>query len=608
MAPKKQYELVVQDDFLVVLHPVHPLSLQIARSSGSDASLGLAVEHVADSQHVHGRRMAFDAIYGVFWLLRGPYLAVVTQSKVVAKGVDGHEIRAVHTLELLLIPTQNLPTLTPQQEQDERTYIDMITGNIEAQKLHFARDLDLTHTLQRIAAFDGRIGSIAERADERFFWNKSLCSAFIEQKFFEWVTPMVQAHVEVTEQLKVKDKSFRILYISRRSCKRQGMRFTMRGIDDDGNVANFVETEQICIFDDGRQTSFVQIRGSIPVFWSSPVTMKYAPKVYHAGDSERDVAAFQRHAYQLMGLYGRVLFVNLIDKKKEQLKLGEAMAKTVADAATKDSHILAAVRLVWFDFHHECRNMKWGNLEKLIKQVDDDFLDHGYFCKGADGSVVSKQSGVVRTNCMDNLDRTNVVQSLFGRRSLMLQLNETEALQGNVLNSPFEELERTFKRVWGNNADAISLFYAGTGALKTDFTRTGKRTKKGALMDGYNSCVRYIMNNFMDGYRQDVLDLLLGRFSVSRSKPSPFQTAGESLESVLAKLMGLVVAFFLVETYRSSGQSFFFERLVRSVLLTLLICAGVFSVLVKKGNSLGQKLVRLPSLRPQDGCMTTWKR
>lgn len=605
---KKHYELVVQDDFLVVLHPVHPLSLQIPRLSSTDASLGLSVEHVEDNQHVHGRRMAFDAIYGVFWLLRGPYLAVVTQSKVVARGVKDAEIRLVQKLELLLIPTQNLPILTPQQEQDERMYIDMISNDIEAQKLHFSKDFDLTHTLQRIAAFDGKIGSIAERADERFFWNKSLCLPFIEQKFFEWVTPMVQAHVELTEQLQVKDKSFRILYISRRSGKRQGMRFTMRGIDDDGNVANFVETEQICLFEDGKQTSFVQIRGSIPVFWSSPVTMKYAPKVYHAGDVERDVAAFQKHAYELMALYGRVLFVNLIDKKKEQLKLGEALAKTVAEAATKDSHILAAVRLVWFDFHHECRNMKWGNLQKLIKQVDDDFLDHGYFCKNADGTVVNKQSGVVRTNCMDNLDRTNVVQSLFGRRSLMLQLNETEALQGNVLSSPFEDFERTFKRVWGNNADAISIFYAGTGALKTDFTRTGKRTKKGALMDGYNSCMRYIKNNFMDGYRQDVLDLLLGRFTVSRSKPSPFQTQGETLESVLTKIMGVVFAFFLVETYRSGGQNYMVERLFRSVLLTLLICVGVFSVLVKKGNSIGQKLVRLPSLRPQDGCMTTWKR
>jgi hypothetical protein len=146
---KKHYELVVQDDFLVVLHPAHPLSLQIPRSSATDASLGLSVEHVEDFQHVHGRRMAFDAIYGVFWLLRGPYLAVVTQSKLAARGVGDAEIRAVQRLELLLIPTQNLPTLTPQQEHDEQTYIDMITSNIEAQKLHFAKDFDPTHTLQR---------------------------------------------------------------------------------------------------------------------------------------------------------------------------------------------------------------------------------------------------------------------------------------------------------------------------------------------------------------------------------------------------------------------------------------------------------------------------
>lgn len=192
----------------------------------------------------------------------------------------------------------------------------------------------------------------------------------------------------------------------------------------------------------------------------------------------------------------------------------------------------------------------------------------------------------------------------------MLQLNETSALKGNVLNSPFDAFEKTFKNVWGNNADAISLFYAGTGALKTDFTRTGKRTSQGALMDGYNSCVRYIMNNFMDGYRQDVVDLLLGRYTVSRSKPSPFrQDSGESesLESVLTKLMGVLFVFFLLESLRSGGQSFYFERLVRAVIWTLLLCAGAFSMLVKKGNAMGQRLVQLPRLRPQDGCMTAWK-
>lgn len=51
-------------------------------------------------------------------------------------------------------------------------------------------------------------------------------------------------------------------------------------------------------------------------------------------------------------------------------------------------------------------------------------------------------------------------------------------------------LENLFKNVWADNADVISIEYSGTPALKTDFTRTGKRTRMGALRDGINSLTR----------------------------------------------------------------------------------------------------------------------
>ena len=63
-------------------------------------------------------------------------------------------------------------------------------------------------------------------------------------------------------------------------------------------------------------------------------------------------------------------------------------------------------------------------------------------------------------------------------------------------------LNATMRNIWADNADACSVQYAGTGALKTDFTRTGKRTFAGLLQDGVNSMVRYWKNNFMDGKRQ----------------------------------------------------------------------------------------------------------
>jgi Phosphoinositide polyphosphatase (Sac family) len=62
--------------------------------------------------------------------------------------------------------------------------------------------------------------------------------------------------------------------------------------------------------------------------------------------------------------------------------------------------------------------------------------------------------------------------------------------------------ESLFKSVWADNADVISIQYSGTGALKTDYTRTGKRTKWGLVRDGINSLTRFYKNNFMDGFRQ----------------------------------------------------------------------------------------------------------
>jgi hypothetical protein len=60
--------------------------------------------------------------------------------------------------------------------------------------------------------------------------------------------------------------------------------------------------------------------------------------------------------------------------------------------------------------------------------------------------------------------------------------------------------------------------------------RTGKRTYIGAMNDLFNSIIRYVKNNYMDGSRQDGIDLILGKYKVipalsSRDQfISPFQT------------------------------------------------------------------------------------
>ena len=55
--------------------------------------------------------------------------------------------------------------------------------------------------------------------------------------------------------------------------------------------------------------------------------------------------------------------------------------------------------------------------------------------------------------------------------------------------------------VWADHGDTVSRAYAGTGALKTDYTRTGERSKEGQVQKVYISVMRCIRNNLFDGDR-----------------------------------------------------------------------------------------------------------
>lgn len=106
---------------------------------------------------------------------------------------------------------------------------------------------------------------------------------------------------------------FNFVLISRRSRYRAGTRYFTRGIDSQGHVANFNETEQIIFIDEEgddnkisnarvgyggfaevagtTRMSFVQIRGSVPVYWAEINNLRYKPdlQVMERGDTVRSI-------------------------------------------------------------------------------------------------------------------------------------------------------------------------------------------------------------------------------------------------------------------------------------------------------------------------------
>lgn len=83
----------------------------------------------------------------------------------------------------------------------------------------------------------------------------------------------------------------------------------------------------------------------------------------------------------------------------------------------------SSIGFEWFDFHAICRGMKFENVSILMESLGKTLDSFGDTVE-VNGQQTSRQSGVLRTNCMDCLDRTNVVQSACGRRALELQLKE----------------------------------------------------------------------------------------------------------------------------------------------------------------------------------------
>ena len=101
-------------------------------------------------------------------------------------------------------------------------------------------------------------------------------------------------------------------------------------------------------------------------------------------------------------------------------------------------------------------------------------------------------------NCIDCLDRTNVVEMVIAKCVL-----EDQLARLGLIVPPIDlpaELKRKFQLVWANNGDAVSQQYAGTSALKGDFTRTGERNLAGIMKDGVKSANRYYLR-FKENYR-----------------------------------------------------------------------------------------------------------
>ncbi|KAI9446507.1 SacI homology domain-containing protein [Lactarius indigo] len=411
------------------------------------------------------------------------------------------------------------PTIEEKYSELEAKILRQTVKEYAKGEMYFAYDFGEGHSAQPSENVDALAEPLPalplwRRVDRQFWWNEHLSKPFIDTGLHPYVLPLVQGFFQVASfsipldpELSEAGDTTRVEYIimSRRSRDRAGLRFQRRGVDDEAHVANFVETETVTRLERENITnifSYVQIRGSIPLFWTqSGAGLKPAPQLSPGATRQQNLKALSRHFKRTLPTYGPHTIVNLAEKHGREGIITNAYGEYVEEAQ------LSAVKYCEYDFHAETKGMKYENISKLITQLERSFESQGFLWISGQ-SVLSQQRGVYRVNCIDCLDRTNVVQSAFARYVLNRQLLAVALL--NPSGNGRTDMDVVFNDVWANNGDAISRCYAGTSALKGDFTRTGKRDLGGLLNDGINSLARMYTSTFSDWFCQAVIDYMLG--------------------------------------------------------------------------------------------------
>jgi hypothetical protein len=270
-------------------------------------------------------------------------------------------------------------------------------------------------------------------------------------------------------------------------------RFNVRGTNDDGHVANFVETEQI-VYVDNELSSYLQIRGSVPLFWEQPGIQVGSHKIKISRSLEVSAPAFDKHFMFLKKRYGQQLIINLLSSSLIGSKEGEAMLSKLFQYQQNSSQHSDIPHIV-FDYHQECRNGNLKNISKLNDKIQIYLKEFNLFYAIGEKMVISQQ-GIVRTNCLDCLDRTNCVQAYIGIEMLKQQLLLLKLGEKQQIVCRFVEV---FRQMWINNGNEISKIYAGTGAIQGN----------SKIIDGARSAARTIQNNLLDTNKQEAIDILL---------------------------------------------------------------------------------------------------
>jgi hypothetical protein len=454
------------------------------------------------------------------------YMLLVTKRAQVAM-IGGHYIYQVDGTEMIPLTTGSTSRFQKDRNPEEVRFLSILNNLDLTRSFYFSYSYNITRSLQqniireRDALNEGRRRAPPDFQD-MFVWNHYLLdpARTALKNVYDWCHPIIHGYIDQSS-LDIYGRRVYITIIARRSRFFAGARFLKRGANDLGYVANDVETEQIVsdvlntsfhapgprLYASPNYTSYVQHRGSIPLYWTQDNTgVTPKPDIdLNLMDPFYSAAAF--HFDNLFERYGSPIYVLNLVKARERMPRESKLLWEYENAIDYLNQFLPQDNKIIYEAFDMSRASKTrgadviGTLEHIAEKV---LRTTGFFHNGntdIDGQRV--QNGVARTNCIDCLDRTNAAQFVVGKRALGRQLQALGVIAGKTVEYDTDCVE-IFTRMFHNHGDQIAIQYGGSHLVNTMATYRKINHWQSSSRDMVESFKRYYHNSFLDSQRQPV--------------------------------------------------------------------------------------------------------
>lgn len=344
-------------------------------------------------------------------------------------------------------------------------------------------------------------------------------------------------------QLPLSARNLFITLIARRCKIYAGTRYLKRGTNCDGYTANEVETEQIVhdanvssLMANGLFTSFVQLRGSVPVYWSQNIAKMVPKPPINIDHNDPFYKAAGKHFNQLLYSYGSPILVFNLVKRKEKRPQESILHKELEGCIEYLNQFIPQphqLSSMCFDMARSSKQKedvmgKLGEIARhslkktgiFISRPIASSLNSSWFKRMmVRNGMVNKQgplmqTGITRVNCVDCLDRTNTAQFSLGWIALGYQLHSLGALRKAEMNfdSTASDLMRLLEELYEDHGDTLALQYGGSQLVHRIKTYRKIAPITSQSKDIMQSLSRYYSNAFSDWDKQTAINLFLGLY------------------------------------------------------------------------------------------------